>query len=743
MRFNNFEIFTFLLMASKKACIFIWLFLVSSLVIATPANGSYSFACSLDGSTIKIEWNEAGQPTQVTDGEGNTHLWQYDLAGQATQTTHPDGSTTHYQYSPTGELARQIKPSGQVITYNRDALGRATQVNYYTNATAQSNNTPNLTVNLSYNSQGQLTYISNGQTSVQYRYNARGDVTQEITNFGAFSKTQTYAYHPDGKLKSYTTPEGTTYQYGYNQNNELETVRIPDIGQMIYTDFQWNLPSRILYPGGSQHTTQYNGFQQPTNSLLSNALQQPIYQASYGYENEGYLNHIEESTRTQRMSYDSNYRLEHYQSDYAEAEDNNSQNQYQYDGVDNRTGFNQDQNGNSHSGSNNEQWIYQYNRLIEANGHTYQYDANGSLIKILNKESGGTEQSLSYNAQQRLSQFTQNGITTTYTYDPAGVFRLSKTTAQGTTYYLYNQNGLAAEYDANGNLKIEYHFAPQAGWGMQPMFTRQNGQYFYYQLDYRNAPVGIIDAGGNIHWQADYDDFGNATISTPDYSQVINNLRLPGQYADAESGYYYNLNRYYAPQLGRYLTEDPIGLEGGINLYSYVNQSPFDYVDPTGENPAAAYAYGRCVLQCKAVGAAVGAITGCDSPSVGDCALSCLNPMNWLGGGKGSKGPKLGISGEGRPGKKIPNCELCGPPNKRGNAPIGKDGYPVELHHRNQKPNGPIDEMTRTDHRLGDNFKKNHSNTGQEASQIDRSTWRKEQKDYWKNEWDRGRFDDM
>ena len=556
MRFNNFEIFTFLLMASKKACIFIWLFLVSSLVIATPANGSYSFACSLDGSTIKIEWNEAGQPTQVTDGEGNTHLWQYDLAGQATQTTHPDGSTTHYQYSPTGELARQIKPSGQVITYNRDALGRATQVNYYTNATAQSNNTPNLTVNLSYNSQGQLTYISNGQTSVQYRYNARGDVTQEITNFGAFSKTQTYAYHPDGKLKSYTTPEGTTYQYGYNQNNELETVRIPDIGQMIYTDFQWNLPSRILYPGGSQHTTQYNGFQQPTNSLLSNALQQPIYQASYGYENEGYLNHIEESTRTQRMSYDSNYRLEHYQSDYAEAEDNNSQNQYQYDGVDNRTGFNQDQNGNSHSGSNNEQWIYQYNRLIEANGHTYQYDANGSLIKILNKESGGTEQSLSYNAQQRLSQFTQNGITTTYTYDPAGVFRLSKTTAQGTTYYLYNQNGLAAEYDSNGNLQVEYHFAPQAGWGMQPMFTRQNGQYFYYQLDYRNAPTRIIDAGGNIHWQADYDDFGNATISKPDYSSVENNLRLPGQYADQESGYYYNLNRYYAPKLGRYLTED-------------------------------------------------------------------------------------------------------------------------------------------------------------------------------------------
>src|SRR5690554_6560479 len=497
-----------------------------------------------------------------------------------------DGSTAHYQYTPTGELAQQIKPSGQVITYNRDALGRATQVNYYANATAQSNNTPDLTVNLSYNSQDLLTRISNGQSSVQYGYNARGDVTQVVTHFGAFSKTQTYAYHPDGKLKSYTTPEGTTYQYGYNRNNELESVRIPDVGQMVYTDHQWNLPSRIIYPGGSQQTTQYNGYQQPVSSTLNNTLQQLVHQANYGYENEGHLNTITENTRTQRISYDSNYRLEHYQSDYTEADEQNknTEHQYQYDGVDNRTAFNKNQNGDSDGDTDdgNEPWIYQHNRLIEANGHTYQYDANGSLIKILNKESGGTEQSLSYNAQQRLNQLTQNGLTTTSAYDPAGVFRISKTTAQGTTYYLYNQNGLAAEYDSNGNLQVEYRFAPQAGWGMQPMFTSQNGQYFYYQLDYRNAPVRIIDAGGNIHWQADDDDFGNATISKPDYSSVENNLRLPGQYADQESGYYYNLNRYYAPKLGRYLESDPIGLQGGTNTYAYVAGNPISFVDPLG-----------------------------------------------------------------------------------------------------------------------------------------------------------------
>ncbi|HIF9111860.1 TPA: HNH/ENDO VII family nuclease [Photobacterium damselae] len=64
---------------------------------------------------------------------------------------------------------------------------------------------------------------------------------------------------------------------------------------------------------------------------------------------------------------------------------------------------------------------------------------------------------------------------------------------------------------------------------------------------------------------------------------------------------------------------------------------------------------------------------------------------------------------------------------------MGNDGHPVDLHHRNQKPEGSLDKMTRTDHKLRDNFKKNHTNTGQEPSQIDRKAWRKEQNNLIKN----------
>lgn len=94
-------------------------------------------------------------------------------------------------------------------------------------------------------------------------------------------------------------------------------------------------------------------------------------------------------------------------------------------------------------------------------------------------------------------------------------------------------------------------------------------------------------------------------------------------------------------------------------------------------------------------------------------------------------------------GRKIPNSQLGAPPPKRGNAPIGSDGHPVELHHRGQSPNSPLDEMTRTEHRGQGNFGRNHSNTGQSPSKIDRGTWRGQQRDYWNGEWDGGRFDDF
>jgi RHS repeat-associated protein len=89
----------------------------------------------------------------------------------------------------------------------------------------------------------------------------------------------------------------------------------------------------------------------------------------------------------------------------------------------------------------------------------------------------------------------------------------------------------------------------------------------------------LTDQKGKVAWSATYSAYGKAEITV---ARVTNNLRLPGQYFDEETGLHYNFQRYYDPDTGRYITADPIGLRGGINLYAYVNANPINYIDPKG-----------------------------------------------------------------------------------------------------------------------------------------------------------------
>ena len=93
--------------------------------------------------------------------------------------------------------------------------------------------------------------------------------------------------------------------------------------------------------------------------------------------------------------------------------------------------------------------------------------------------------------------------------------------------------------------------------------------------------------------------------------------------------------------------------------------------------------------------------------------------------------------------RRLPNDRLSQRPTKRGNAPKGDDGHPVELHHTDQSMDGPLQEMTRTEHRGGDNFRRNHTNTGETASNIDRRAAAQQRRNHWRNDWDSGRFDGL
>ena len=96
------------------------------------------------------------------------------------------------------------------------------------------------------------------------------------------------------------------------------------------------------------------------------------------------------------------------------------------------------------------------------------------------------------------------------------------------------------------------------------------GTYWFIN-DHLGAPRAVINDSGQIVWKAAYLPFGSAEVLV---DTVENNFRLPGQYYDAETGLHYNMFRYYDPDTGRYITADPVGLSGGLNLFAYVGADP-------------------------------------------------------------------------------------------------------------------------------------------------------------------------
>ncbi|MCU1758345.1 RHS domain-containing protein, partial [Pseudomonas sp. 14P_8.1_Bac3] len=105
---------------------------------------------------------------------------------------------------------------------------------------------------------------------------------------------------------------------------------------------------------------------------------------------------------------------------------------------------------------------------------------------------------------------------------------------------------------------------------------------FYYQLDHLGTPQELTDFGGEIVWSAQYNAYGKVTqLGSGAGEQLEQPLRFQGQYFDAESGLHYNRHRYYDPDVGRYLTPDPVKLAGGLNQYRYA-LNPTGWVDPVG-----------------------------------------------------------------------------------------------------------------------------------------------------------------
>ena len=204
----------------------------------------------------------------------------------------------------------------------------------------------------------------------------------------------------------------------------------------------------------------------------------------------------------------------------------------------------------------------------------YSYDADGNIVSA-----DGTF-AFVYDGLNRLIQVNKQSTTVaTYGYDSSNR-RIRKTVGTTITHYLYDLNNHLIAETLNGTKIRDYIYLDGEPFAIKEYKT--NPGIYYFVNDHLGTPQQLVTATGTVVWQAAYLPFGKAQITT---GTVTNNLRFPGQYYDEETGLHYNWNRFYDPELGRYISADPIGLRGGMNLYAYVGGNPVNWFDPSGLTP--------------------------------------------------------------------------------------------------------------------------------------------------------------
>ncbi|EOD9103073.1 RHS repeat-associated core domain-containing protein, partial [Salmonella enterica] len=257
---------------------------------------------------------------------------------------------------------------------------------------------------------------------------------------------------------------------------------------------------------------------------------------------------------------------------------------WQYDAAANLLDRRQGETAQAGAGS-----VVPFNRITSYRGLHYRYDEYGRVVE---KRGRNGTQHYRWDAEHRLTEVAVTRGDTVrrygYVYDAPGR-RVEKheLDAEGKPYnrttFLWDGMRLAQECRLGRSSSL-YIYSDQGSHEPLARVDRaapgEADEVLYYHTDVNGAPEEMTDGRGNIVWEAGYQVWGNLTHEK-ETRPVQQNLRFQGQYLDKETGLHYNLYRFYDPDIGKFISGDPIGLEGGLNLYQYA-PNPLSWIDPLG-----------------------------------------------------------------------------------------------------------------------------------------------------------------
>jgi RHS repeat-associated protein len=418
---------------------------------------------------------------------------------------------------------------------------------------------------------GHRTRIVEAGGGMTWCYDGHGNVVKKIQTIGGVSRVTTYAWTKGDRLKSMTTPNGTTLVYARDT-----------LGQTIGVSAAAKGAPVVLVV--SQAT--YQPFGPVASVTWGNGLT-----ATYTYDQTGALTDITGGAFTQHLRRDVSGNIVALGDSAGVPVATET---YGYDPLYRLTSV------NAPSGSAIEAYTYNQtgDRLSKVapgmltGSYTYAPGTHhltgvGTTTRVVDARGNTTANALAsgsyvygYNDRNRMTSVQKDGATqATYSLNALGL-RVQKTVGGQATLFDYNEDSQLISEASGSNLR-DYVWLD----GMPVGVVDSNGassSVAFVAADGLGTPRAVTNSAGSVIWQWAFagNPFGEAApTSAVGYSL---NLRFPGQYFDADNGLNYNVNRDYDPVTGRYIQSDPLGVTAGPSIYTYAESDPLTLVDALG-----------------------------------------------------------------------------------------------------------------------------------------------------------------
>ncbi len=504
------------------------------------------------GSTISYGYDAVGNVTNSVISIGNpqsaiVNAFAYDNAERLTSIqSRPltfDFQTFDFAYSPQNGRISSITnlESGIVSSYAYDIMDRVTNINYRT-------------------ASGTLI------CGLSYQYDALGMITNRMTEGGGQTTEVGYEYDTINRLVSETRstsnlpPSTTSYTYDLAGNRLSKTVDGMDVAYATI-----GVGDRIA----SWRAASATGFESQRNVRVSGTSSEPI-----GTDDRWGALYI--SNRTSNVSATPDISGTGFQSKDFPLEF----------GTQELVAAVRDEAGNMGYTTNE---IF----LTVVTNAQFGYNAAGCITNIAHTGTGNysSSKALGWDEKYQLTSVSSVYSVVEYSYDVLGR-RISRTChsplATNEVHFVYNDNQVAADLDASGKVLRSYVWGPGIDNLLSMTVHGTTETNTYYALkDHLNTVYALIDATGQtVEWY-EYDAWGRTTVFNAagdelNKSAVGNRYCFQGREIDWATGLYYFRARWYSPETGRWLSKDPVGIAGGLNLYAFCGNNPVNFVDPFG-----------------------------------------------------------------------------------------------------------------------------------------------------------------